>query len=102
MADSETAGKRPPNYLYEMAIGRVEDLMRQAIKWPRILAILSDEGYTESEDTAKNWRTEVCRRWAVEDAVMRPARKDLWRARLEDLYCTLLERAATMNGYAQA
>lgn len=100
--DKERGGIRPPNYIYEMAISRVEDLMVQAVSWRRIVAILSDEGYTESEDTAKNWRAEVNRRWTAEDAVLRPARKDQWRARLEHLYSDLLMRAGMSTGGAQA
>lgn len=95
-------GTRTPGYLYEMALARVEDLMRQAIPWPRICAILSDEGYTDSADTAKNWRRVIMARWADEEKELRPARKDLWRERLEHLYRTCLERAATMEGYPQA
>lgn len=87
-------GIRPPDYVYEMNIGRTEDLMLQAYSWRDIFARLVTEGLTDSEDTAKNWRAEVMRRWAVEDAEMRPARKDAWRARLEKLYRELLEKAA--------
>lgn len=95
-------GIRPPDYLHEMAIARVEDLMVQALPWKRVLAILSTEGYTESPETARNWRREVHRRWAAEDAEMRPARKDLWRARLEALYADLLDRASLAAGHVQA
>lgn len=95
-------GIRPPDYMREMAIGRVEDLMVQAMPWKRIIAILSDEGYTESEQTAKGWRQEVQRRWAAEDAEARPARKDLWRARLEALYNELLAKASVAAGHVQA
>lgn len=95
-------GNRPPDYLYEMAISRLEDLMREGVKPARVRAILSDEGYTDSEHTVREWRREVMRRWSLEDAEMRPARKDLWRVRLEYLYQHLLERAAEMTGYAQA
>ncbi len=99
---AQGGGIRPPDYLYEHAINRVEDLMVQAIPWPRIMAILFDEGLTESQDTAKKWRTEVMRRWAAEDATTRPARKDLWRARLERLYNTLLDQGNEAPlGYAK-
>lgn len=86
-------GIRPPDYVYEMAIGRTEDLMVQAYNWRDIFARLVSEGYTDSEDTAKEWRKEVARRWAAEDAEQRPARKDVWRSRLEKLYRELLEKA---------
>lgn len=95
-------GIRPPDYLYEMAISRVEDLMVQAIPWKQIVAILSSENYTESADTARNWRNEVMRRWRAEDEVTRPARKDLWRARLDHLFGDLLERARSSAGASQA
>lgn len=102
MSDNKPAGIRPPNYLYEMALARVEDLMMQAMQWPKIVATLVDEGYTDSADTCDNWKREVMRRWAVEDSLMRPARKDLWRARLELLYSNLLGKAEAAHGYAQA
>lgn len=95
-------GARPPDYIYEMAISRVEDLMVQSMPWKRIVAILSAEGFTESEHTAKNWRKEVMRRWAAEESELRPARKDQWRARLEHLYNRLLEQAeAAPMGFAK-
>lgn len=91
--DERKGGIRPPDYVYEMAIGRTEDLMVQAYSWRDIVAKLIAEEYTDSEETAKNWRAEVVRRWAAEDAEMRPARKDAWRARLEKLYRELLAKA---------
>lgn len=103
MASSGDVHKGPqPAYLYEMALGRIEDLMRQAYPWARIVAIMSEEGYTDSEYTLKDWRREVMRRWAAEDAETRPARKDLWRSRLESLYRNLLEKAEQATGYPQA
>lgn len=102
MTTRQGGGTRAPDYLYEMALSRTEDLMVQALPWKRIVAILSEEGYTDSPDTAKNWRREVQRRWSIEDAEMRPARKDQWRARLEKLYADILERAEGAQGYAQA
>lgn len=86
-------GIRPPDYIFEMNIGRTEDLMLQAYSWRDIYARLVDEGLTDSEETAKNWRREVMRRWSVEDAEQRPSRKDAWRGRLELLYRQLLEKA---------
>lgn len=94
---AQGGGIRPPDYEYELAISRTEDLMVQAFPWKRIVAMLSEEGYTESEETARKWRREVLRRWAAEDAEMRPARKDLWRARLDAQYRTLLEKAAEVK-----
>jgi hypothetical protein len=76
-----------------MTLARVEDLMVQAIPWRKIVAMLVSEGYTDSEHTAAGWRREVMRRWAAEDAEMRPARKDVWRARLEGQYHAIMERA---------
>ena len=101
MTQHSRGGIRPPDYLREMHLSRVEDLMVQAIPWPRIVAILADEGITDSDDTAKKWRQEITRRWATEDAAMRGARKDLWRARLEKQYSDVLERArATKSDHA--
>lgn len=87
-------GNRPPDYLYYTALNRIEDLMIQCYAWKDIFAKLVDEGFTESEDTAKRWRKEVQRRWAAEDAENRPARKDAWRTRIEEQYRKLLEHAA--------
>lgn len=103
MASSGDDHKGPaPAYLYEMALGRLEDLMRQAYPWSRIVATMSHEGFTDSDSTLKNWRQEVMRRWALEDVETRPARKDLWRARLESMYRNLLEKAEQATGYPQA
>jgi hypothetical protein len=85
-----------------MALGRIEDLMRQAYPWSRIVAIMSTEGYSDSDHTLREWRQEVMKRWAKEDAETRPARKDLWRARLEHLYQNLCEKAEAATGYPQA
>lgn len=102
MSASTSGGIRLPNYQYELAIGRLEDLMVQAVPWTRIVAILSEEGYTESAATAAAWRREVMARWAAEDSETRPARRDLWRQRLERLYQDLLERARMMDpGHVQ-
>lgn len=67
--------------------------MLQAYKPREIYAKLYDEGYTDSEETARKWRGEVQRRWAAEDAEARPARKDAWRLRMDALYRSLLEKA---------
>lgn len=67
--------------------------MLQAYAPREIFAKLVTEGFTESEDTAKKWRLEIQRRWAAEDAELRPARKDLWRARIERQYHKLLDWA---------
>lgn len=97
-----TGGTRPPDYIYELAISRIEDLMLQAYPWKTVVAKLVDEGFTESEETCKNWRREVMRRWAIEDAELRPARKDQWRARLEQLYAKLQEEAELATGHVKA
>ncbi len=94
--DSGNGGKggiRPPDYVYEMAIGRTYDLMIQGFSPRDVAAKLISEGYTDSLATVGEWRKEVHRRWAIEDAEERPARKDTWRARLEGLYRELLEKA---------
>lgn len=88
-------GIRPPDYIREMALTRVEDLMLQAYAPREIFAKLVTEGFTESEETAKKWRHEIQRRWAADDAELRPARKDLWRARIESQYHKLLGYAET-------
>lgn len=91
---AESGGIRRTEYEYEMTLSRVEDLMVQAYPWKQIVAIIISEGYTDSEKSVRNWRAEVMRRWATEEQEMRPARKDLWRARLDLQYRAVLERAA--------
>lgn len=91
-----------PDYLAEMGISRVEDLMIQAVPWSRVLAILSEENLTEDRDKANAWRREVFKRWQEEDKELRPARKDMWRARLDALYGDLLKKAALAAGATQA
>lgn len=93
--DPPTGGIRPPDYIRAMALARVEDLMLQAYTPREIFAKLVDEGFTESEDTAKKWRIEIQKRWAIEDAEARPARKDTWRNRIETQYRKLLAWAET-------
>ncbi|HUS27590.1 MAG TPA: hypothetical protein VMZ53_03755 [Kofleriaceae bacterium] len=90
-------GIRPPDYIRELALARVEDLMLQAYSPREIFAKLHDEGFTESEATAKEWRLAIQKRWALEDAEQRPARKDAWRRRIESQYQKLLEHAETTN-----
>lgn len=87
-------GIRPPDYLRELALADLEDLMAQGMPWPKIRARLAESGYTESDETAKKWRHEILRRWAADDAEVRPAYKDMWRARLECQYHQLATRAA--------
>ncbi len=91
---AESGGIRRTEYEYEMTLSRVEDLMVQAYPWKQIVAIMVSEGYTDSEKSVRNWRAEIQRRWAQEEQEMRPARKDLWRARLDQQYRAVLERAA--------
>jgi hypothetical protein len=88
-------GIRPPDYIRTMALKRCEDLMLQAYAPRDIAAKMIDEGYTDSEITVKNWRNEIQKRWAFEDAEARPARKDAWRLRIEEAYRKLLEYATT-------
>lgn len=90
-----------PGYMRTLALDRVEDLMVQAMPWRTIVAMVIIEGYTDSSDTVRNWRREVEKRWAEDDAASRPARKDLWRARLEHLYGDLLLRAQKSAGHPQ-
>ncbi len=99
--DTRSGGNRPPQYLYEMQIARTEDLMVQAFSPKDLVATLISEGYTDSEETVRKWRREVHRRWAAEDVEERPARKDVWRARLDRQYHDLLERArSTKSDFA--
>lgn len=103
MPDKPTGGVRLPDYLRENHLARLESLMVEAMPWPRIVAILKDEGLCETDSTARAWRAEIHKRWATEDVAMRPARKDLWRARIEAQYCSVLERAKqTKSDYAFA
>lgn len=99
---NDRGGVRPPQYITDMALARVEDLMVQALPWPTIVAILIDEGMTESEGTAVKWRAEIWRRWREEDQAMRPVYKNLWRARLNHQYRRILERADSERMSPQA
>lgn len=83
MADG-TEGKRPPEYIRMLALALVEDLMIQGYGPRAIYAKLVEHGYTESEETARDWRQLVQKRWAIEEAEERPARKEGWRARIMD------------------
>lgn len=78
--------------------------MVQAIPWAEIRAILIDEGHLSESSpvpgAAESWRREVQKRWNAEDAELRPARKDLWRARLEGQYRDVRKRAADCDSPA--
>lgn len=103
MATSHPGGIRPPDYIHEMALERLEDLMIQGIRWPRVLEILAAEGHTTSESTARHWRQEVHRRWSAEEQELRGARKDLRRAQAEARWRKACERAdLAFNGRAGA
>lgn len=93
MAAEHIGGIRMSEYQYELALSRVEDLMVQAFAPKMITAVVISEGFTDSPATVKTWRNAVQRRWAAEELEMRPARKDLWRTRLEAQYHALLEKA---------
>ncbi|HSR79071.1 MAG TPA: hypothetical protein VLN57_21035 [Xanthobacteraceae bacterium] len=88
---------RPPDYIHALALTRLEEMMIAARPWSSIVRTLTDEKFLENhsdpEQTAVRWRQAVQQRWRTEDVEMRPARKDLWRARLENLYGQLLEQA---------
>lgn len=84
---------RTPDYIRELGMGRLEEMMVAAKPWSKIVAALTVEFPEQDEDAFKRWKAAVVKRWAAEDAEMRPARKDLWRARLDDLYGSLLEQA---------
>lgn len=68
---------------YEARLARVEDLMIQGYSAGEIARKMVSEEWCDSEKTAATWRHKVLKRWAEEDAVLRPHRKNLWRARLE-------------------
>lgn len=97
MAEEHKGGVRLPDYLREMALGRVESLMIEGFAPNMIAAKVIDEGLTDSPQTVKGWRLAVQKRWAAEDAELRPARKDLWRRRIEARYQELLVMARTMK-----
>lgn len=87
MADSSYPhGKRPSDALYEMALAEVEDLILQRIPWPQIVARAISGGLCTSEETVKNWRKEIRRRWAEQDAEEKPNRRDEHREMLRSLY----------------
>lgn len=93
-----------PEYVRRNAVDRVEELMVQAIPWAEIRQILIDEGHlselSPNPGPAESWRREVQKRWNAEDAELRPARKDLWRARLEGQYRDVRKRAADCDSPA--
>lgn len=74
-----------------MALQLVEQMLIKGHRNAAILAECAEQGYTESANTLQNWILEIHARWASDDAVRRPARKDLWRARLEARYLMMLE-----------
>jgi hypothetical protein len=84
MADN--TGKRPPDAVYEMSIGFVEDLLLQRIPRRTIVSRAIEAGYCTSPDTVAKWITEVRRRWAMQDAEERPHRRDEHREMLRALY----------------
>lgn len=95
MAEEHKGGVRLPEYMREMALGRVEALMIEGYAPSMIAAKIIDEGLTDSTQTVKGWRLAVQKRWAAEDAELRPARKDLWRRRIECRYQAIIEKMAT-------
>ncbi len=74
-----------------LALALVEEMLLKGHRKAAILAELSEQGYTESDATTTDWMQEIYRRWAAEDVERRPARKDLWRARLEARYLMMME-----------
>ncbi len=90
-------GIRPPDVIYEMAIALVEDLILQRLKWPAIVARCIEAGFTQSAATCANWRAEVRRRWALQDAEERPSRRDEHREMLRQLYAVSFSSADYRN-----
>ena len=86
MEQEKKKGVRPSDAVYEMALATLEDMLLQRIAWPRIVARLIEGGYTTSEHTIKDWRKEIRRRWAVQDAEEKPHRRDEHRELLKTLY----------------
>lgn len=82
-----------PDYFKFLGETRVEELMASAMPWSKIVKVLADEGLTKHRETAKEWRDKVLARWAEEEDEARPHRKNIWRARLEQLYYELHSRA---------
>ena len=81
-----------PDALRFLALSRVEELLLQGYRPQQILDECKE--YTESIRTIYAWCEEIYRRWAEEDQKQRPARRDLWRARLEARYRMMLEDLA--------
>lgn len=79
-------GVRPADAVYEMALATLEDLLLQRVAWPKIVAQLIEGGFTTSQHTIRDWRKEVRRRWAEQDAEERPHRRDEHREMLRTLY----------------
>lgn len=87
MSDTERKrGVRPADAVYEMALATLEDLLLQRVAWPKIVAQLIEGGYSTSEETIKDWRKEIRRRWAIQDAEEKPHRRDEHREMLRQLY----------------
>lgn len=101
MADDTKAGP-PPAYIRMMALALVEDLMVQGYGPRAIYAKLVERGYTESEETAKDWRQVVQKRWAAEEAEERPSRKEGWRTRIMDRIRRLETKAAAATSQLAA
>lgn len=95
-------GTRPPEYLRTMALAFVEDLMIQGYGPHEIFAKVSEKGYSDSEVTVREWRQAIQKRWAIEEAEERPARKEGWRHRILKRIQRLEDKAAEAKGLAQA
>jgi len=94
MAEEHKGGIRLPDYQRDLALARVEALMIEGYTPNEIASKVITEGYTESTETVKKWRIAVQRRWADEDREQRPARKDMWRRRIEARYQAILTKMA--------
>ncbi len=84
-------GLRMPEAHKYLALQRTEQLILRGYRTQEILKVLAEENYTESIRTVYQWQQEVYRRWTEEDVEQRPARRDMWRARLEARYRMMLE-----------
>lgn len=91
-----------PDYFHFLGETRVEELMAEATPWAKIVKILAQEGLTQHRETAKEWRDKVLARWAQEEDEARPHRKNIWRARLEQLYYELHTKALATKNEAAA
>lgn len=95
MAEEHKGGIRLPDYQRDLALARVEALMIEGYAPTMIAAMVIAEGFTDSPATVKTWRLAVQKRWAAEDVELRPARKDLWRRRIEDRYQAIIVKMGT-------